>query len=84
MQVEVEIAQLRSKVAQLEAQMTFLYTHLGVTYVPNPDIINQPVIDLLKTGHYMDAMKAYMDIHKALLSYAKAAVDVLNQKYGRV
>jgi hypothetical protein len=55
-----------------------------VTYVPNPDIINQPVIDLLKTGHYMDAMKAYMDIHKASLSNAKAAVDALNQKYGRV
>ena len=84
MQVEVEIDQLRSKVAQLEAQMTFLYTHLGVTYVPNPDIINQPVIDLLKTGHYMDAMKAYMDIHKASLGNAKAAVDALNQKYGRV
>lgn len=83
MQVEVEIAQLRSRVAQLEAQMTFLYTHLGVTYVPNLDIINQPVIDLLKTGHYMDAMKAYMDIHKASLSNAKVAVDALNQKHGR-
>jgi hypothetical protein len=32
----------------------------------------------------MDAMKAYMDIHKASLSNAKAAVDALNQKYGRV
>lgn len=83
MQVEVEIAQLRSRVAQLEAQITFLYTHLGVTYVPNLDIINQPVIDLLKTGHYMDAMKAYMDIHKASLSNAKVAVDALNQKHGR-
>jgi hypothetical protein len=82
MNAEVEIAQLRSRVAQLEAQLTFLYAHLGVTYVPDPDIINQPVIDLLKTGHYMDAMKAYMDIHKASLSNAKAAVDALNQKYG--
>ena len=82
MQVEVEIAQLRSRVAQLEAQLAFLYTHLGVTYVPNPDIINHPVIDLLKTGHYMDAMKAYMDSHKASLSNAKAAVDALNKKYG--
>ncbi len=84
MNADVEIAQLRSRVAQLEAQLTFLYAHLGVTYVPDPDRINQPVIDLLKTGHYMDAMKAYMDIHKASLSNAKAAVDALNQKYGRV
>jgi len=84
MNAEVEIAQLRSRVAQLEAQLTFLYSHLGVTYVPDPDIINQPVIALLKSGNYMDAIKAYMDIHKASLSNAKAAVDALNQKYGRV
>jgi hypothetical protein len=59
MNADGEIAQLRSRVAQIEAQLAFLYAHLGVTYVPDPDIINQPVIDLLKTGNYMDAMKAY-------------------------
>lgn len=83
MNAEAEIAQLRNRVAQLEAQLAFLYSHLGVTYAPDPDIVNQPVIDLLKTGHYMDAMKAYLDIHKASLSIAKAAVDALNKKYGK-
>ena len=33
-----EIAQLRNRVAQLEGQLTFLFTHLQITYVPDADV----------------------------------------------
>ena len=75
-----EIAQLRNRVAQLEGQLTFLFTHLQITYVPDADVLNKPVIELLKSGRKMDAIKAYMDIHCDSLSTANAAMDALSKK----
>ena len=75
-----EIAQLRNRVAQLEGQLTFLFTHFQITYVPDADVLNKPVIELLKSGRKMDAIKAYMDIHGASLSTANAAMDALSKK----
>ena len=76
-----EIAQLRNRVAQLEGQLTFLFTHLQITFVPDEDVLNKPVIELLKSGRKMDAIKAYMDIHGASLSTANAAMDALSKKF---
>ena len=76
-----ELAQLRNRVAQLEGQLTFLFAHLNITYVPDADVLNKPVIELLKSGRKMDALKAYMDIHGASLSTANAAMDALSKKF---
>jgi hypothetical protein len=75
-----EIAHLRNRVSQREGQLTFLFTHLNITYVPDADVLNKPFVELLKSGRKMNAIKAYMDIHGASFSVANAAIDALSKK----
>lgn len=81
MDLQSEVVQLRGKVAELEAKLAFLYTQLNVTYVPDPDVRNAPVIELLRAGKLMDAIKCYRDIHQTSLSDTNAAVEALRAKY---
>lgn len=75
-----EIAQLRSRVSQLEARLDYLFTHLNVSYVPDPDALNAPVIELLENGDYMSALRTYRDIHRVGLAEAKEAIDALQAR----
>ena len=81
MNVESEVVMLRGKVAELEAKLAFLYKQLNVTYVPDADVLNAPVIELLRAGKLMDAIKRYRDIHQTSLSDTNAAVEALRAKY---
>ena len=81
MNVESEVVMLRGKVAELEAKLAFLYKQLNITYVPDADVLNAPVIELLRAGKLMDAIKRYRDIHQTSLSDTNAAVEALRAKY---
>ena len=81
MDVQSAVFVLRAKVAELEAKLAFLYTQLNVTYVPDADVLNASVIELLRAGKLMDAIKRYRDIHQTSLTETSAAVDALRAKY---
>jgi ribosomal protein L7/L12 len=81
MDVESEVVMLRGKVAALEAKLAFLYKQLNITYVPDADVLNAPVIELLRAGKLMDAIKRYRDIHQTSLAETTTAVEALRTKY---
>ncbi len=81
MDVQSDVFTLRAKVAELEAKLAFLYKQLNITYVPDVDALNAPVIELLRAGKLMDAIKRYRDIHQTSLTETNAAVEALKAKY---
>lgn len=81
MDVQSDVFVLRAKVAELEAQVAFLYKQLNITYVPDMDVLNAPVIALLRDGKLMDAIKRYRDIHQTSLAETTAAVEALRAKH---
>jgi ribosomal protein L7/L12 len=74
---ELEIQAVRTRVSKLEAEMRFLYKHLGVTFVPSFELdpADKEVAEFIKKGDVMRALAAYRGIHKVSLAEAKAAVD---------
>jgi ribosomal protein L7/L12 len=77
MNESLEIQAVRARVSKLEAEVRFLYKHLGVTFVPSFELdpADQPVVDALKKGEEIKAIGAYRAIHNVSLVEGKAAVD---------
>lgn len=78
-----EINLLRSRISRLEAQMDFLYRHLGVTFVEqnNPD--DDPrILDALRKNNIIEAIKVYREINDIGLAEAKAAVEAIRTRRG--
>jgi ribosomal protein L7/L12 len=78
-----EISLLRSRISRLEAQMDFLYRHLGVTFVEqnNPDE-DPRIIDALRKNNILEAIKVYREINDIGLAEAKAAVEAIRARRG--
>lgn len=78
MNTEMELQSVRERVSKLEAQLSFLYRHLNVTYVPGAnyelDPADREVAEHLKKGDMMKAVMTYRQVHKVGLDEAKAAV----------
>ena len=79
---ESEILALRSRVAELEDRLDFLYKHLKVEYSDNPDSANEKVIDMLRRGNKIEAIKIYREIHNVGLAEAKQVVDGMESRLG--
>jgi len=82
MSSESEILALRARVAELESRVDFLYRHLGVLYVENTSLGDARVIDMLKKGSKIEAIKIYREIYNCGLAEAKQAVDNLETRLG--
>lgn len=76
MQTEIQLQSLRERVARLEAELRFIYVHLGVTYKStfNLDPADKEVAEHLKKGDEMKAITAYRSVHTVGFNEAKAAV----------
>ncbi len=80
---EDELVSLRRRVMDLEAQVEFLYRHLGVTFVPDPSQIdNSKILEQLAKGNLVEAVKIYRQTYNTGLAEAKRAVDELKAKHG--
>lgn len=78
-----EINLLRSRINHLEAQVDFLYRHLGVTYVENNSPDDDPrIIDALRKNNVIEAIKYYREINDIGLAEAKAAVEAIRVRRG--
>ena len=78
-----EIYSLRSRINRLEAQVDYLYRHLGVTFVEDEHSTDDTrVIEALKTNNEIIAIKFYREAHNVGLAAAKAAVDEMRARLG--
>jgi ribosomal protein L7/L12 len=78
-----EINLLRSRIVHLEAQIDFLYRHLGVTYVENNSPDDDPrIIVALRKNNLIEAIKIYREINDIGLAEAKAAVEAIRARRG--
>lgn len=78
-----DIAALRQRIYRLEAQVEFLYRHLGVTFVDQADPGDDPrIIDALKRNNVIEAIKYYRELTDTGLAEAKAAVEKIRERRG--
>jgi ribosomal protein L7/L12 len=78
-----EINLLRSRINQLEAQVDFLYRHLGVRYVEQKSLADDPrVLAALRKNSMIEAIKYYREINDVGLAEAKAAVEAIRARHG--
>ncbi|GAB4498548.1 MAG: hypothetical protein OHK003_11180 [Anaerolineales bacterium] len=75
MSAENDIIALRSRVAELERKLDFLYTRMRIEYVDDPGMVDSQIIALLKKGNKLAAIKAYRELTNADLAEAKRAVE---------
>jgi ribosomal protein L7/L12 len=82
---EIELIDLRTRVSRLEAQIEALYQHLGLNLGDDQSLAHEddPVIDVLRTGNLLEAIKVYRQIHNVSLVEAKTAVENLKNQIGR-
>jgi hypothetical protein len=78
-----ELNLLRSRVVHLEAQVDFLYRHLGVRFVEQHSPDDDPrIIDALRKNNMIEAIKIYREINDIGLAEAKAAVEGIRARHG--
>jgi ribosomal protein L7/L12 len=82
---EIELIDLRTRVSRLEAQLEALYQHLGLNFQDSQSLADEesPVIEALRTGNLLEAIKVYRQIHNVSLGEAKAAVENTQARLGR-
>jgi len=85
MATQLELSELPARVARLEAQIEALYQHLGLNFDDSQSLADEdgPVIDVLRTGNMIEAIKVYRQIHNVGLVEAKSAVENLNARISR-
>ncbi len=80
---EQEIALLRQRVVRLEAQMEFLFKHLGVSMNEDGSTAVDPrIIEALKKNNIIEAIKIYREKTGVGLAEAKSAVEEINRTRG--
>lgn len=79
---ESEILALRARVAELESRVDFLYNHLGIAFVKDAGMAEARVVEMLKRGNKIEAIKIYREIYNCGLAEAKQAVDGIEARLG--
>lgn len=81
MSTEIDLIQLRARVKELEDRLKFIYEHLRIEYTDNPDAKNKEVIEMIKAGNKIGAIKVYREIYNVGLAEAKEAIDRIETRY---
>jgi ribosomal protein L7/L12 len=80
---EQENALLRQRVVRLEAQVEYLYKHLGISMTDDGTPADDPrVIEALKRNNLIEAIKIYREITNLGLADAKSAVEAIKKRRG--
>lgn len=82
MTAESEILALRARVAELESRVDFLYNHFGIAHVEDIGMAEARVVEMLKKGNKIEAIKIYREIYNCGLAEAKLAVEGIERKLG--
>ena len=74
---------LRNRVIKLEGQVAFLYEHLGITFVPETQVTDDPrIIEQLQKGNLIEAVKIHRQLNDSSLEEAKKAVEEMQGRLG--
>lgn len=78
-----EISLLKGRISRLEARLEFLYKHLGVTFIEDTRVTDDPkIIAALKANNLMEAIKLYRMATNASLEAAKAGIEEMRARLG--
>jgi hypothetical protein len=78
-----QIASLKTEIYKLQARVEFLYSHLGLEYVEETSPSDDPeVVNALRTGNVLEAIKVFRMRTNADLSTAKLAVEEMRARLG--
>jgi ribosomal protein L7/L12 len=81
MSTEFDLIQLRARVKELEDRLEYIYKHLQIEFIDNPDVANAKVLSLLKAGNKIEAIKVYREIYNVGLAEAKNAVEEMEKRH---
>ena len=81
MHIESEVFELRQRVDRLERHIDFLTQALGLTYEDEPPAVSPQLIDLLRRGKKIMAIKVYRQTTGASLSACKEYIESLEEEY---
>jgi ribosomal protein L7/L12 len=80
---EQQYMDLRNRLIRLEGQVAFLYEHLGMTFVPEEQLTDDPgIVAALKKGNLLEAIKVYREKTGTGMEEAKKAVEELQGRLG--
>ena len=82
MSTEADLIALRARVAELEDRLQYLYKRLNIEYAAEPSLVSPRIIEFLKKGNKIEAIKVYREIHNVGLAEAKNAVDGIEARLG--
>jgi ribosomal protein L7/L12 len=80
---EEDLSKLRARVIKLEGQVNFLYKKLNIEFVPETQITDDPkIIEFIKKGQILEAIKVQRQNTGEGLAEAKAAVEEIQGRLG--
>lgn len=79
MSVEHELTAARARIAELEEKIQYLYRHLGIEYSSSSTQVSPKIIEAIKNGNLIEAIKIYREIHNVGLAEAKTAVESIQR-----
>ena len=78
-----EISALKGRVSRLEARLEYIYQHLGLTFVEDTRLADDPqIIEALKRNNIIEAIKYYREKTGVGLAEAKSAVEEMRTRLG--
>ncbi len=82
MVTDQEWQRLRDRVYKMQAQLDFLYQHLGITYVPETVADDPRIVEALKKGDILGAMKVHRQLFNSDVETAREAVLEIKGRLG--
>jgi len=79
---DAEWQRLRDRVYKLQAQVDFLYQHLGLTFTPDVTADDPRIIEKLKKGDLLGAMKIHRELFNSDVGTAQEAVLEIKGRLG--
>jgi ribosomal protein L7/L12 len=82
MSLEQDVITLRRRVAELENRIDFLYRKLNIAFVEESGLIDPRIVELLRKGNKIEAIKIYREINDVGLAEAKQAMEEYEARLG--
>ena len=81
--IEQQYIVLRNRMIRLEGRVSFLYEHLGLTFVAEEQLTDDPqIVAALKKGNLLEAIKLYREKTGTGMEQAKQAVEEMQGRLG--
>jgi hypothetical protein len=79
---DAEWQRLRDRTYKLQAQVDFLYQHLGLTFTPDTSLDDPRIVEQLKKGNILAAMKIHRELFNSDVGTAQEAVLEIKGRLG--